>query len=649
MKKTEEMKQARASVPGDAAPYFFHEGTSCRAYDYLGVHREKDTFVFRVWAPHADEIALCGDFTDWRHDVFPLSRVTDGGVWETAVEATRIKEGQCYQYYIRTGSREVYKADPYGFCMETPPERASVVTELGGYHWRDSGWMRYRRERFTREVAARQPINIYELHAGSWRRHADGRPFRYPELAAELVTYVKQMGYTHVELMPLAEHPFEGSWGYQVCGYFAPTSRYGTPQELMSFVDTLHEAGIGVIFDWVPAHFPKDAHGLFEFDGRPLYEYADPARMEHPSWGTRCFDLGCPEVQSFLLSNAYFWVEKYHADGLRVDAVSSMLYLDYERKDGEWTPNAYGDNRNLDAVAFFQKLNRALAHDHPDVITVAEESTAWRGVTDLEDGGLGFTFKWNMGWMNDSLSYLREDPLFRKYHHNKLTFPITYAFGERYILPISHDETVHGKRSLLDRNVGEYEQKFAGTRAFLTYLMTQPGKKLTFMGCEIGQFCEWDHTRSVEWFLLQYDMHAALQLFVSELNHFYLEQPALWQRDADPEGFRWIDANDAERSICSYRRRDADGNELVVLLNFTPVERRDYALAVPKDGVWEEIFNSDDERFGGTGCVNAGRLVTSPYSFGEYRHAIRVNVPPLSGTVYQRDLRSRSDICASHK
>ncbi len=641
MKKREAVKQSRRVAPNDAAPYFFHQGTSARAYDYLGVHRKDGRYVFRVFAPRADEVFLCGDFNGWRHDVFPLSRVTDSGVWETEIEATQIKEGQRYQYRIRTGSRVQYKADPYGFWMETPPATASVIVDLEDYQWRDAGWMRYRRERFTRERAGNQPINIYELHAGSWKRHTDGRPFRYSELAAELVTYVKQMGYTHVELMPLAEHPFEGSWGYQICGYFAPTSRYGTPQELMAFVDTMHEAGIGVIFDWVPAHFPKDAHGLYEFDGAPLYEYADPAQMDHLSWGTRCFDVGRAEVQSFLLSNAYFWIEKYHVDGLRVDAVSSMLYLDYDRKEGEWTPNAYGDNRNLDAVAFFQKLNRALAQDHPDVMTVAEESSAWRGVTALENDGLGFTFKWNMGWMNDSLAYLREDPLFRKYHHNKLNFPITYAFGERYILPISHDETVHGKRSLLDRSCGEYEQKFAGTRAFLTYLMTHPGKKLTFMGCEIGQFREWDHTGAVEWFLLQYDMHASLQLFTSELNHFYLEQPALWQSDTDPCGFAWIDADDAERSLYSYRRRDADGNELIVLLNFTPVERRDYALPVPFEGVWEECFNSDDERFGGTGCLNVGQLPTEPYCFGEYRHAIRVNVPPLSGTIYR--------CCASRK
>ena len=641
MKKAEDAKQICADDPNNAAAYFFHQGNSTRAYEYLGVHKEDDRYVFRVFAPRADEVFLCGDFTDWRHDVFPLSRVTDNGVWETAVEATQIKEGQRYQYYIRTGSRVQYKADPYGFSMETLPGTASVIVELEDYRWRDGGWMCYRRERFSRDRAGSQPINIYELHAGSWKRHADGRPFRYSELAAALVTYVKQMGYTHVELMPLAEHPFEGSWGYQICGYFAPTSRYGTPQELMAFVDTMHEAGIGVIFDWVPAHFPKDTHGLYEFDGAPLYECAMPERMEHPSWGTRCFDVGRAEVRSFLLSNAYFWIEKYHVDGLRVDAVSSMLYLDYDRKDGEWTPNAYGDNRNLDAVNFFQRFNRALEQDHPDVITVAEESSAWHGVTSLADDSLGFTFKWNMGWMNDSLAYLREDPLFRKYHHQKLIFPITYAFGERYVLPISHDETVHGKLSLLDRNQGEYAQKFAGTRAFLTYMMTHPGKKLTFMGCEIGQFREWGHTKEVEWFLLRYDMHAAIQLFTAELNHFYLEQPALWQCDTDPCGFAWIDADDAERSLYSYRRRDVVGNELIVLLNFTPVERRDYALSVPFEGVWEECFNSDDERFGGTGCVNAGQLVTFSHSFREYRHAIRVNVPPLSGTIYR--------CCASRK
>ena len=633
-KKAKDAKTALMSASNDAAPYYFHQGTSCRAYDYLGAHRENGRYVFRVFAPRADEVALCGDFTDWRHDVFPLSRVTDCGVWETAVEATHVREGQRYKYYIRTGERETERADPYGFFMETPPDTATVITELDGYRWRDAGWMRYRRERFTRERAGGQPINVYELHAGSWKRHADGSPLRYSELAAELVTYVKQMGYTHVELMPIAEHPFDGSWGYQVTGYFAPSARYGTPKELMEFVDTLHEAGIGVILDWVPAHFPKDAHGLYEFDGYPLYEYADPERMEHPSWGTRCFDVGREEVQSFLLSNAYFWIEKYHIDGLRVDAVASMLYLDYDRGAGEWTPNEYGDNRNLASVAFFQKLNRALARDYPDVMTVAEESSAWSGVTGFEGGGLGFTFKWSMGWMNDSLSYLREDPLFRKYHHNKLSFSTAYAFGEQYVLPISHDEVVHGKSSLLERNHGDYAQKFAGVRAFMTYQMTHPGKKLMFMGCEIGQFREWDHREQIEWFLLEYPMHAALQAFVSELNHFYLESPALWQRDTVSDGFSWIDADDADRSLYSYRRRDDEGGELIVLLNFTPVERDGYVLPVPDEGVYVERFNSDDERFGGTGCLNEGLLSTFPHSFGQYRHAIRVNVPPMSGTVY---------------
>ena len=441
------------------------------------------------------------------------------------------------------------------------------------------------------------------------------------------------MGYTHVELMPLAEHPFEGSWGYQVTGYFAPSARYGTPQELMSFVDTLHEAGIGVILDWVPAHFPKDAHGLYEFDGYPLYEYADPTRMEHPSWGTRCFDMGREEVQSFLLSNAYFWIDQYHIDGLRVDAVTSMLYLDYDRGGGEWQPNEYGDNRNLSSVAFLQKLNHALERDYPDVITIAEESSAWHHVTGFEEGGLGFTFKWCMGWMNDALSYLREDPLFRKHHHHKLTFSTSYAYDEQFVLPVSHDEVVHGKSSLLARNHGDYEQKFAGTRAFLTYQMTHPGKKLTFMGCEIGQFREWDHLGQVEWLLLDYPMHAAVQTFVSELNHFYLENPALWECDTMPEGFAWIDADDAERSLYSYRRRDAEGNEMIVLLNFTPVRREGYTLPVPIDGVYEERLNSDDKRFGGTGCVNEGLLPTFPHSFGQYRHAIRVNVPPMGGII----------------
>ena len=619
----------------EQASYFFHQGTTTRAYDYLGVHRVGDSYVFRVWAPNAQYAAVCGDFTDWRTDVLPMTRLGEGGVWEAWMDAEQISEGQAYKFFFRNGYREIYKADPYGVRMELPPNTASVICDIDGYEWRDAGWMRYRKKRFTREAVMEQAINIYELHAGSWKRHEDGTPYSYTELAADLVTYVKQMGYTHIELMPLAEFPFDGSWGYQVCGYYAATSRFGFPKDLMAFVDTMHEAGIGVILDWVPAHFPKDAHGIYEFDGQPLYEYQGPDRMEHPTWGTRCFDVGREEVQSFLISNAYFWVEKYHIDGLRVDAVASMLYLDYDRKPNEWVPNVYGDNKNLEAIAFFQKLNGYMARDWPDVMTIAEESTAWANLTHFENGGLGFTMKWNMGWMNDSLSYLREDPLWRKYQHNKLNFSITYAFGEQYVLPISHDEVVHGKLSLLDRNPGGYKQKFAGNRVFMTYMMTHPGKKLMFMGSEIGQFREWDYEGELEWFLLDYEAHAQMQLFASELNHFYLAQPALWQRDGDWEAFKWIDADNAEQSIYSYRRLDKNGKELIILLNFLPVERPDFLLAVPDDGVYEEIFNTDEARFGGEDRRNRGKFRTEPAMLRGYSKAIRIRVPPMSAMIFR--------------
>lgn len=637
MTSKESVKQCNTteSARNDLAPYDFHQGATTRAYNYLGVHREGDRYVFRVWAPNAEYVALTGDFTDWNNGVYPMQRVTDRGVWEIWVDGDRVAEGQKYKYFIRNGCREMYKADPYGVCMESPPETASVIYDIEGYNWRDAGWMRWRKGRFTRDSVMRQPLNIYEVHAGSWKRHEDGSYFTYTELAAELVTYVKQMGYTHIELMPLAEHPFDGSWGYQVCGYYAATARYGSPKELMAFVDTMHEAGIGVILDWVPAHFPKDAHGLFEFDGQPLYEYQGIDRMGHSTWGTRYFDVGREEVQSFLISNAYFWIEKYHFDGLRVDAVASMLYLDYDRRPGEWVPNIYGDNRNLEAIAFFQKLNRNLARDLPDVMMIAEESTAFGNLTHLENEGLGFTLKWNMGWMNDALAYLREDPLWRKYHHNKLTFSITYAFGEQYVLPVSHDEVVHGKRSLLDRCPGNYDQKFANDRVFLTYMMTHPGKKLSFMGNEIGQFREWDYAGEIDWSLLGYPIHAAMQLFSAELNHFYLEQPALWQRDGDTDGFEWIDADNAELSIYSYRRKDEKGKELIILLNFTPVERNNFLLAVPEDGVYEEIFNTDEERYGGKGCLNRGQFRTEPALLRNYGRAIRINVPSMSAMIFR--------------
>ena len=569
-----------------------------------------------------------------------MHRITANGVWEASLPAEDVRDGQAYKYFICNGDRAQFKADPYGFLMQKPPETASIICDIEGYQWKDSGWLRYRKGKFDRAHVCSQPINVYEVHPGSWRRHDDGTYFTYREIADELSTYVKQMGYTHVELMPIAEHPFDGSWGYQVCGYFAPTSRFGDPKELMYFVDHMHEAGIGVILDWVPAHFPKDAHGLYEFDGAPLYEYQGQDRIEHQGWGTRRFDVGREEVQSFLVSNAVYWLEKYHFDGLRVDAVASMLYLDYDKRPGEWVPNVYGDNRCLEAIAFFRKFNSYLAHAYPDVMTIAEESTAWANITGFENDGLGFSLKWNMGWMNDSLAYAEEDPLWRKYHHNRMNFSITYSFSEKFVLPISHDEVVHGKKSLLDRMPGEYAQKFAGTRAFMTYMMTHPGKKLLFMGSEIGMFREWDFEDQIEWFLLDYDMHARLQLFNAELNKFYLEHPPLWDRDDSWDTFRWIDADNAEQSICSYRRIARDGRELAILINFLPVKREGFLMAVPEEGIYEEVFNTDDTRYGGEGNLNPGKLKTEPCMLREYTQAVRITVPAHGAVILRRVRRT---------
>jgi len=461
------------SVMGELAPYYFHQGTNYESYAYLGVHKKGESFVFRVWAPNAVAAFVVGDFNDWSESD-PMTRISDGGVFEGEVSSERFGNGSIYKFKLHTPHGDRYKADPYGTYMECPPETASVYFDIEGYEWRDASYLSYRR-REAKKPAMSRPINIYEVHLGSWRRKKNGDYLTYGEIATELATYVKQMGYTHVELMPVMEHPFDGSWGYQVCGYYAPTARFGTPHDFMRFIDIMHEAGVGVILDWVPAHFPKDAHGLYEFDGQPLYEYQGGDRMEHRGWGTRCFDVGREEVQCFLVSNAAFWAEKYHVDGLRVDAVASMLYLDYDRMPGEWVPNVFGDNRSLEAIAFFQKLNRHMRGKFPDVLMIAEESTAWGNLTSFDNGGLGFSMKWNMGWMNDTLHYAQTDPIYRKFNHGNLTFSLTYAFGEHYVLPISHDEVVHGKYSLINKMPGSYEQKFAQLRTFFGYMFAYPG------------------------------------------------------------------------------------------------------------------------------------------------------------------------------
>ncbi len=568
--------------------YLFHKGHDYRAYEYFGVHparrNGKDGYMFRVWAPRAESISLVGDFNGWDLGSDPMTQIDgDESIWEVFAEG--IEEGGLYKFAVHTDDgRILYKADPYAFAseggsLEEGSMRASRVWNIDKkYRWKDQAWMRDRGKINPYE----SPMNIYEVHLGSWHRHPDGSLYTYRELAKELIPYVKKMGYTHMEILPIMEHPYDGSWGYQITGYYSVTHRYGTPDDFRYFVEKAHEAGIGVILDWVPAHFPKDEYGLVEFDGYPLYEYTDPLKMEHKGWGTRAFDFGRPEVISFLDSNAFYYCDQFHVDGLRVDAVAAMLYLNYDRKDGEWSPNDEGGVENKEAIAFLQQVNQDVLSNFPGVLNIAEESTAWPNVTKPPQiGGLGFNFKWNMGWMNDVLEYFQTDMLFRKGVHNKLTFAITYAYSENYILSISHDEVVHGKRSLLDKMPGEYDDKFAGLRSFYVYMFTHPGKKLNFMGSEFGQFIEWDEKKELDWMLLDYEKHRRTQDFVKELNHYYLSTPALWRGDDSPEGFTWIDADNSDDNVYTYIRRDTrgDGATLVVALNLSG---RDFPSRSPR-------------------------------------------------------------------
>ena len=637
-----EQEEKYMNIQSDIAPYLFHQGTNYYAQEYLGAHRTGGQMIFRVWAPGASSVFVIGDFNGWQEDT-PMIRVTEGGVWEASMPESSVPAGCKYKFRVVSAAGTHDKADPYAQATECPPATASVIAKPDGYSWRDGSWMQYRRRAMKNFYS--QPINIYELQIASWKRHEDGSYYSYSEIAPDIASYVKQMGYTHIELMPVMEYPFDGSWGYQVCSYFAPSARFGTPADFMGFIDTMHEAGVGVILDWVPAHFPKDEHGLYEFDGSRLYEYQGDDRVEYDGWGTRRFDVGRNEVESFLVSSAMFWLEHYHVDGLRVDAVASMIYLDYDKRPGEWIPNVYGDNRCLEAIAFFRKLNSCIKEKHPDVLMIAEESTAWANVTTFDGGGLGFDMKWNMGWMNDTLSYAQTDPVYRKYHHDKLTFSLTYAFSEKFVLPISHDEVVHGKKSFLDKMSGDYWQKFASARAFLAYMMTHPGKKLLFMGCEFGQFREWDYASGVEWFMLDYESHAKLQRYTAELNHFYLENPPLWECDDSWGGFQWIDADNRDQSIVSYRRIDRAGKELIVLINFTPVVREKFLLGVPYSGVYEEIFNSDAVDFGGSGVCNPDALKTTGKAWNGCPDSLHLEVPPL-GAVILRCRRKRKSVPA---
>ena len=610
----------------------YHGGTATRAYEFLGCHPEvrdgQEGFVFRVWAPNAQDVHVVGDFNYWNPADLPMDKISQG-IWEAwSANAT---DGSAYKYLVRHwDGQAVYKADPVGFRAMRAPETSSIVCGPDTYKWHDSLWL----ARNARRAPLDSPINIYEMHLGSWQRKEDNSFYSYAEIAPKLAAYVKDMGYTHVELMPLAGYPFDPSWGYQVTHYFSPTSRYGRPEELKILVDTLHQAGIGVILDWVPAHFPKDEAGLYEFDGTCTYELSDPMMNEHPDWTTRIFDFGKPEVKSFLISNAVYWLEKFHIDGIRVDAVSTMLYLDYGRT--EYKPNCFGGRENLEAIAFLRELNAACFSVRKNVIMAAEESTAFPMVTQPPyNGGLGFLFKWNMGWMNDTLKYMSMDPIFRKYHHNQLTFSITYAFSENYILPLSHDEVVHGKHSLINKMPGDYFWKFAGLRTLRGYQMAHPGKKLSFMGNEFGQFIEWDYTKGLDWCLLDYEMHRKMLDFIRDLNKFYLSSRPLRENDLGWEGYQWIQPDDGDNSVIAFRRMDKKGKDLICVLNFTPVLREDYRLGVSKPGSYECVFCSDDEKYGGTGQL-PGIAKSEPVPYREYENSALFRIPPMSFTVFSR-------------
>ncbi|HPE94708.1 MAG TPA: 1,4-alpha-glucan branching protein GlgB [Bacillota bacterium] len=619
------------------AEYLFCQGTNVRAYEYLGAHRQKDgSYTFRVWAPNADTVYLCGDFCDWENGI-PMSRDEKSEVWEYSDSLSGVNTFTRYKYIIERNGKRTYKSDPFAFMSETNEKTASLLFELDGYEWNDADYLENRKrlsEHLTSYTYIPEPVNIYEIHLGSWDRNLDGSYLTYLQSAERVIPYVKKMGYTHIELLPVTEYPYDGSWGYQCCGYFAPTSRYGTPHEFMHFIDECHAENIGVILDWVPAHFPKDEHGLFEFDGGRLYEYQGDDRAEHKVWGTRYFDLGRPAVQSFLISCAVFWCEKYHIDGLRSDAVASMLYLDYDREPGEWFPNPDGSNTNIQGVEFIKKLNSSLNAYYPDVLRIAEESTSFPRVTESpENGGLGFHMKWNMGWMNDTLTYMGADSINRKYMHDRMTFSLMYTFGERYVLPISHDEVVHGKKSLLDKMFGNYDGKFSSLRAYMTYMMTHPGKKLLFMGCEYGQFSEWDEKKALEWFMLDYERHRQLHEFCEALNHFYLSEKSLWECDGSWDGFEWLEVNDADDSVLIYKRLAEDGSSLVIVLNFTPVKRPDFWANVGTPGIYEEVLNSDDIVFGGTGVLNPSAHASREAGGKNY---IVMDMMPLGASVWRK-------------
>jgi len=606
----------------------YFTGVNYRSHRYFGSHLLDDgRWLFRVWAPHAKWVSLVGDFCGWDIFAFPLTKTDDRGVWETTVSGLHTYDA--YQFAIGApDDRVLYKSDPYATHFALRPDPSSKLFDISGYKWKDKKWMKAR----TREGVAARPMNIYELNLGSWRKYDDGNFYSYTAIADQLLDYVIDMGYTHIELMPITEYPYDKSWGYQVTGYFAPTSRYGTPHDFMAFVDRCHQRGIGVLMDWVPAHFPKDSRGLYEFDGDCCYEYVDPLMREHPDWGTRVFDFGRPEVVSFLISSACNWLENYHIDGLRVDAVASMLYRNYGKNDGEWSPNIYGDQGNLEAVEMLKRLNNEVHMSFPGAIMIAEESTAWPHVTGTEDGGLGFDFKWNMGWMNDTLEYMKNPPLFRHGMQHMMTFSMVYAFSEQYVLPLSHDEVVHGKCSMIAKMPGTYEEKFENLKAYYGYMMAHPGKKLLFMGGEFGQFIEWNEEQGLDWLLLDYEAHRRLKDYVKALNRFYLKNPALWEMDNRWEGFEWITNDDTTNCVLGFLR-SSEKEQLLAIINYSEYDLPDYRIGLPNKGTLTMRFCSDEGRFGGQDRYKK-RITVSKKPFHGFEYSAVLHIPPFSATYY---------------
>ncbi|MCL6605360.1 MAG: 1,4-alpha-glucan branching protein GlgB [Paenibacillus sp.] len=634
-------RPSTGTLPSPDDIYLFHEGTHYRSYNLLGAHIAVEEDVsgvrFTVWAPQATYVGLAGDHNGWdgSHEVDSLFKIPESGFWSRFFPGMTV--GTFYKYRIIAADGSSFlKADPYAFKSEVRPATASVVANISGYRWGDGAWRRKNKSPYNK------PLNIYEMHFGTWRQKEDGEYYTYKEMSELLIPYLQEMNYTHVEFMPLAEHPYDLSWGYQGTGYFAATSRYGEPQELMYLIDSCHQAGIGVILDWVPAHFAKDAHGLRMFDGSPLYEYGDPMLAERPGWGTLSFDFSKPEIASFLISNALFWFEMFHIDGMRVDAVTSMLRLDFEKGEHQYRRNINGGLENLEAIRFIQTLNKAIFDNYPQALMMAEESSAWPGVTSpVHEGGLGFNYKWNMGWMNDTLGYIEQDFGGRPYHHNLLTFPICYAYSENYTLPLSHDEVVHGKKSLLNKMPGSYEQKFAGLRLLLGYQITNPGKKLLFMGGEMGQFIEWKDQEGLDWLLLDYETHRQMRAYTAELNKFYLSEKALWELDHDLNGYQWINADDSGQSVISYIRRGKKAvDTLLIIINFQPTEHPQYRIGVPSSGTYEEIFTSESTAFGGSGIHNAPRK-SEKFEWNNQLNSLEITLPPLSIIVLKKTGRKK--------